>query len=86
MASHFLLQCRAGWTWRIISATTPDKRAVHARVCIRNSRPHGPPPSPEEINEWLESNPRRYRGLTEPVLMAAFDSGEEVRPKYKHPS
>ncbi|KAI9511862.1 hypothetical protein F5148DRAFT_178031 [Russula earlei] len=75
--SHGPPQCRNLWLNRISSVSSPDVRAIHARVAIHKKRPHGPPPSPEEIDEWLEENPGRRNGLKWSELGAAFNSGEE---------
>jgi hypothetical protein len=58
-----------------------DVRATHARIHIRNERPQGPPPSQNEIEEWLENHPGKSVCMTEPVIIDAFNAGDEVRPE-----
>jgi hypothetical protein len=41
-------------------------------------RPQGPPPSPDEIDAWLETYPGRREGLKETTLFDAFNMGDEV--------
>jgi hypothetical protein len=74
-----LLQCRASWSWRIHSTKVPGVRAIHARISIRNGRPHGPPPSQDEVEEWLKNHPERRDGLGDGNIVNAFNKGEEVR-------
>ncbi|KAH9953373.1 hypothetical protein BC827DRAFT_1248877 [Russula dissimulans] len=71
-------RCRTLWSWRILSSTVPNVRNILARMCVRTERPNGPPPSPNEINNWLENNPRRHEGAKQRIVNAALDSGEEV--------
>jgi hypothetical protein len=58
-----------------------DVRATHARIHIRNKRPQGPPPSQNEIEEWLGNHPGQRVGMTERVIINAFNAGDEVRPE-----
>jgi len=70
-------KCRNIWSRHIISSGSREKGAVLARVSIRQERPNGPPPSLDDINQWLEANSRKCRKIPNPVVRAALDSGEE---------
>jgi hypothetical protein len=59
-----------------------DVRAMHARISIRKTRPQGPPPSPDEIDTWLETYPEGRGRITAGTLIDAFDVGDEVGSRF----
>jgi hypothetical protein len=73
-----LLQFRSAWSLRVYSSIVPDVRTVHARISIRNSRPHGHLPSPDEINAWLTTDLGTHKRISMAMVNNAFNSGEEV--------
>jgi hypothetical protein len=62
---------------RIHSSTRTDVREAHARISLRKQSQGGPPPSTNDIHEWLKQNPKR-EGIKQADVTAAFDSGGEV--------
>jgi len=71
------IECRTAWSLRIHSSKKRNIRAIHASIDIRNARPEGPPPSQDEIEEWLDNHPGRREGMMKGTLINAFNRGEE---------
>jgi hypothetical protein len=63
---------------RVFGSIVPDVRTVRARISIRDSRPHGHPPSPDEINAWLTTDSGSHKRISKAMINNAFNSGEEV--------
>ncbi|KAH9953372.1 hypothetical protein BC827DRAFT_1159281 [Russula dissimulans] len=75
------IQCRDTWSERIAASKVHEARAILARASLRHERPNGPPPSLDEVDEWLENNLNPRKGDSEKSpsckIRAALDSGKE---------
>jgi hypothetical protein len=74
IASHL---CSA-WSLRVYGSIVPNVHTIHARISICNSRPHGHPPSLNEINAWLTTDLGSHKHILMAMINNAFNSGEEV--------
>jgi len=76
------VNCRDTWSERIAASKVHEARAILARSCLRHERPNGPPPSLDEVDQWLENNnskPRKADSEKSPsgLIRDALDSGKE---------